>query len=90
MSLLRKRQAAFYYDIFPPITAITGYTIRLRKLSAKVRFFVGAQMGVSNTQRQSYQAAFLFVCSFVCLYFLLLFWGAVVVGGGGDFVCYCC
>ena len=37
---------ALVYDILPPATAIIGYAIGLRNLSANWHFFVGAQMTV--------------------------------------------
>ena len=43
------------YDILPPTTAITDYTIGLGKLSANGKFFVGAQKAVSNSQPKLYQ-----------------------------------
>ena len=38
---------ALAYDILPPATATTDYTIGLEKLSANRQFFIGAQMALS-------------------------------------------
>ena len=38
---------ALVYDILPPTTAIVGYAIGLKKLSANERFFDDAQTAVS-------------------------------------------